>query len=66
MEGRPRIAKLARVHRHRGAPPHRRPAALELVHREIHAVAKKGEESPLHTVLAHQPLQVAVLATGEL
>jgi hypothetical protein len=51
---------------HREVVPRTTGAALELVHGEIHAVAKKGEESPLHAILAQQPFQVPVLAAGEL
>jgi len=66
MVGRKGIAEPVRVHCDRHVPPNRRSAALKLVHGEIHAVAKKGAESPLHAILAHQPFQVPVLAAGEI
>jgi hypothetical protein len=65
MEGRPGVAEVARVHGYRCTPTNHGPAALELVYGEIHPAEKKGAESPLHTILGHQPLQVSVLAANE-
>ena len=48
-----------------GSPDHRA-SPLELVYREVHALAEQCLEGGLDPVPAHEALQVAVLATGPL
>ncbi len=59
------IPEPSRVHLDgRGASPRCAPA-LELVDRQVDARAKEDLEGAFHTILAHEPLEVAALATGQ-
>ena len=50
--------------RHRQPAPDDRLAALRLVHREVDALAQQPAEGSLHAVLAHESLEISVLAAG--
>jgi hypothetical protein len=65
VDGRKRVAEEVRFHLDCGASTDNGPAALKFVYRQIHPLAIQRTEGPLDPVLAHQPLQVPILAARE-
>ena len=62
MGGRRRIAQLAGPRDDGRAPPDDRTPPFELVDRQVDAVPDQGGERGLHTLTAHHPVEVPVLA----
>jgi hypothetical protein len=65
VRGEPRIAQALRVDVDDAAPANRRSAALQLVDREVDALAKETRQGAFQAFLADQTFEVAVFAAGE-
>ena len=66
MKADQRIANLRRLDRERCATPDGRAATLQLIDREVDALAVEMNERPFQAFSANEPLEVAVLTAGEL
>jgi hypothetical protein len=65
MGSAPGVPQEARVHRYRPAASHHRPAAFELVRRQVHAVPIQDAQGLLDAIPADQRRQILFLAACE-
>jgi len=66
MRSHERVPQPARTNRDRHVSTNRRPPALVLISREVHAGTEKGPERSFQAIPPNQPFYVAILAPGTL